>query len=156
MEGKKSQRKGLGWEDKTEHIGERRHSALQKFWEGGWGGFRDPGQGEGWVQWRKVCEGGWGQGLKSRGGGNSHCCSVIQLCPILCDPIDCGTPGFPVLQYLLEFAQIQVHWVSDAIQPPPPLSPLLYGPSLTSIHDLWKNQSFDYMDLCQKSDVSDF
>ena len=51
---------------------------------------------------------GGGRGLKSRGGGNSHCCSVIQSCPILCG-IDCGTPGFPVLQYLLEFAQIQVH-----------------------------------------------
>ena len=26
---------------------------------------------------------------------------------------------------------------------------LLYGPTLTSIHDYWKNHSFDYMDLCQ-------
>ena len=26
---------------------------------------------------------------------------------------------------------------------------LLYGPSLTSIHDYWKNHSFDYTDLCQ-------
>ena len=25
---------------------------------------------------------------------------------------------------------------------------LLYGPTLTSIHDYWKNQSFDLMDLC--------
>ena len=24
----------------------------------------------------------------------------------------------------------------------------LYGPTLTSIHDYWKNHSFDYMDLC--------
>ena len=24
----------------------------------------------------------------------------------------------------------------------------LYGPTLTSIHDCWKNHSFDYMDLC--------
>ena len=31
---------------------------------------------------------------------------------------------------------------------------LLYGPTLTSIHDYWKNYSFDYMDLCQQSDVS--
>ena len=30
----------------------------------------------------------------------------------------------------------------------------LYGPNLTSIHDSWKNHSFDYMDLCQQSDVS--
>ena len=33
---------------------------------------------------------------------------------------------------------------------------LLYVPSLTSIHDYWKNHSFDYMDLCQQSDVSAF
>ena len=33
---------------------------------------------------------------------------------------------------------------------------LLYGPSLISIHDHWKNQSFDYMDLCQQSDVTAF
>ena len=30
----------------------------------------------------------------------------------------------------------------------------LYGPTLTSIHDLWKNHSFDYMDLCGQSNVS--
>ena len=28
--------------------------------------------------------------------------------------------------------------------------------SLTSVHDYWKNHSFDYMDLCQKRDVSAF
>ena len=32
----------------------------------------------------------------------------------------------------------------------------LYGSTLTSIHDYWKNHSFDYMDLCQQSDVSAF
>ena len=26
----------------------------------------------------------------------------------------------------------------------------LYGPTLTSIHDYWKNHSFDYRDLCQQ------
>ena len=33
---------------------------------------------------------------------------------------------------------------------------LLYGPTLTFIHDYWKNHSFDYMDFCQQSDVSAF
>ena len=33
---------------------------------------------------------------------------------------------------------------------------LLYGPTLTSIHDYWKNHSFDYLDLCWQSDVSPF
>ena len=39
---------------------------------------------------------------------------VTQLCPTLCDPMDCSMPGFPVLHYLPEFAQIHVHWVTDA------------------------------------------
>ena len=32
----------------------------------------------------------------------------------------------------------------------------LYGPTLTSIHDYWKNHSFDQMDLCQQSNISAF
>ena len=39
----------------------------------------------------------------------------------LCYPVDCSTPGFPVLHSLLEFAQTHVHWVGDAIQPSHPL-----------------------------------
>ena len=33
---------------------------------------------------------------------------------------------------------------------------LLYGPTLTSICDYWKNQSLDYTDFCWQSDVSAF
>ena len=59
------------------------------------------------------------------GGGNwlifTSCSSVAKSCPILCDPMDCSTPGFSVLHYLLEFAQIHVLWFSDAIQPFHPL-----------------------------------
>ena len=33
---------------------------------------------------------------------------------------------------------------------------LLYGPTLTSVNDNWKNHSFDYKDLCQQSDASAF
>ena len=33
---------------------------------------------------------------------------------------------------------------------------LLYGPTLTSIHDYWRNHGFDYIDLCQQGSVSDF
>ena len=36
------------------------------------------------------------------------CCSVTQLLPILCDPMDCSTAGFPVLNHPLELAQTQV------------------------------------------------
>ena len=48
--------------------------------------------------------------------------SVTKLCPILCEPIDCRTPGFLVLHYLPEFAQTHVLQVGDAIQPSLPLS----------------------------------
>ena len=167
------------------------------------------------------------------GLGPGCCCSVTQSCPTLCDPMDCSTPGFPVLHHLPELAQTHVHRVGDAIQPSHPLRPLvllpsvfliirvfssqsglcirwskywsfsfsispsneysglisfqidwfdfltiqgtlksllqhhsskasifsvslLYGPTLTSIHDYWKNHSFDYIDLCRQSDVSAF
>ena len=51
-----------------------------------------------------------------------YCCSVVRLCLILWDPMDCSTPGFPVLHHFLELAQTHVYWISDAIQPPHPLS----------------------------------
>ena len=39
-----------------------------------------------------------------------HCgCSVTKLCPTLCNPMNYSMPGFPVLHYLLEFAQTHVH-----------------------------------------------
>ena len=45
--------------------------------------------------------------------GNSHvpscitsawfcCCFIAHLCLTLCNPMDCSTPGFPILHYLLE------------------------------------------------------
>jgi len=48
--------------------------------------------------------------------------SVAQLCLTLCDPMNCSTPGLPVHHQLLEFTQIHVHRVGDAIQPSYPLS----------------------------------
>ena len=48
--------------------------------------------------------------------------SVAQLCPTLCDSMDCSTPGLPVHHQLSEFTQTHVHWVGDAIQPSQPLS----------------------------------
>ena len=51
--------------------------------------------------------------------------AVVQSlsCVRLCDTMDCSTPGFPVLHYLLEFAQTHVHRIDDAIQPSYPLLP---------------------------------
>ena len=55
-----------------------------------------------------------------------RCCSVDQLYPTLCNPIDCRKTRFPVLHSLLGFSQIYVHWVGDVIQ----LSHPLLHPSL--------------------------
>ena len=48
--------------------------------------------------------------------------SVPQSCPTLCDSMDFSMTGLPVHHQLLEFTQIHVHWVSNAIQPSHPLS----------------------------------
>ena len=61
------------------------------------------------------------------------CCSIIQLFPALCDPMDYSTPGFPVLHHLLDLAQIHIHWVGDAIQPSHPLRLLLLPSIFPSI-----------------------
>ena len=42
--------------------------------------------------------------------------SVTQLCPTICDPMDCSTPGLPVHHQLPELAQTHINRVSDAIQ----------------------------------------
>ena len=65
--------------------------------------------------------------------------SVAQLCPTLWDPMDCSTPGLPVHHQLLEFAQIHVYQVSDAIQPSHPLSsPSLPAFNLSQHQDLFQ------------------
>ena len=55
--------------------------------------------------------------------------SVTQLCLILCDPMECSTPVFPVHHQLLELTQTYVHRVGDAIKPSHPLSSL-FPPAL--------------------------
>ena len=162
----------------------------------------------------------------------THFCCWVAHVWLFGSPWTAAPPGFPVLYYLLEFAQTHVHWVSDASQPCHPLlspsphalslsqhqglfqwvgsfhqmakvlelqlwhqsfqwifridflqdwlvcspwSPrdsqesfpapqfrsinssalsLLYGPTLTSVHDYWKDDSFDYTDFCWHNDVS--
>ena len=66
--------------------------------------------------------------------------SVAKSCPTLCDPTDCSTLGFPVLHYLLEFAQIHFHWVGDAIQHLILCSPLLLLPSIFSSIRVFSNE----------------
>ena len=48
--------------------------------------------------------------------------SVTQLCPTLCNPMDCSMPNFPVHHQFPELTQTHVHWVSDAIQLSHPMS----------------------------------
>ena len=45
-------------------------------------------------------------------------------CLTLCDPINCSTPGVPVLHHPPGFSQTHVHWVGDAIQTSHSLSSL--------------------------------
>ena len=48
------------------------------------------------------------------------CCSVTKLCPTLCDSLDCSTPGFSVLHYLLESAQTHAIQLSHPVSSPSP------------------------------------
>ena len=70
---------------------------------------------------------------------------VVQLLsPTLCDPMNCSTPGFPVLHILPELAQTHVHWVGDAIQPSNHLilyHPLLLLPSVFPSIRVFSNES---------------
>ena len=68
------------------------------------------------------------------------CCPVTRSCTSLCDPVDCSTPGFPVLHYLPEFAQTHVHRVGNAIQPSHPHS-LLLRPSIFPSIRVFSNES---------------
>ena len=71
--------------------------------------------------------------------------SVAQLCPSLCDPMDCSTPGLPVCQQLPEPTQTHVHWVSNAIQPSHPLlSPSSPAFNLSQHQGLFKWVSSSY------------
>ena len=69
------------------------------------------------------------------------CCLVVKSGPTLCDPMDCSSPGFPVLHCLPEFAQIYDHWVSDAIQLSHPLLSLLRLPSIFPSIRVFSNES---------------
>ena len=79
------------------------------------------------------------------------CCSLTQLCPTLCDPMDCSMPGFLVLHHLLELVQTHIHWVSDAIQPshtlssPSPPAFTLFPIFLT----LWIKERMPNPNFCQ-------
>ena len=59
------------------------------------------------------------------------CCSVTKLCPTLCDPVDCNTPGSSVLYYLseslLKFMSIDLVMLFNHLIV---CQPLLFPPSI--------------------------
>ena len=72
--------------------------------------------------------------------------SVTQLCPILCDPMNCSRPGLPVHHQLPEFTQPHVHHVGVAIQLSHPLSsPFPPAPNPSEHQGLfqWVNSSHE-------------
>ena len=82
-----------------------------------------------------------GQGVKESWEASWE---VIQLLSgvRLCHPVECSTPGSPVLHYIQEFAQTHVHRVGDAIQPSYPLlSPSLPAFSLSQHQGLFQRVS---------------
>ena len=67
--------------------------------------------------------------------------SVAQLCLILCDPIDCSTPGLPVHNQHPEFNQTQVHWVGDTSNHLIHFCPLLLLPPIPPSIRVFSNES---------------
>ena len=65
-------------------------------------------------------------------------CLVAQLCPTLCDPINCSLPGSPVLgisqAIILEWVAISYSrdLPDPGIEPKSPVSPALAGGLLTT------------------------
>ena len=70
----------------------------------------------------------------------TFCCSVAQLCPTLCNPMDCSMPGFPVLHHPPGLAQTQV---VELVMPSNHLilcHPLLLLPSVFSSIRVFSNE----------------
>ena len=52
-----------------------------------------------------------------------------------------AAPGLPVHDQLPEFTQTHIHWISDAIQPSHPLSPILLLPPIPLSIRVFSNES---------------
>ena len=67
--------------------------------------------------------------------------SVTQLCPTLCNPMNCSTPGLPVHHQLLEFTRAHVH---ELVMPSNHLilcRPLLLPPSIFPSIRVFSNET---------------
>ena len=103
------------------------------------------------LQWTKCFFRNW---ISSSGSlnlshwynGSVQFSSVAQSCPTFWDPMNHSTPGLPVHHQLPEFTQTHIHRVSDAIQPPHPLSSPSPPASNASQHQSlfqWVNSSHE-------------
>ena len=114
-------------------LGPKGHSTLGRYYEvpdgkpadvKSWLTGKDPDAGKDWGQEeRGTTEVRWLDGITDsmdmfeQTPGDSEgqrslvlpviYCSFTQLCPTLCNPMDCSTPGFPVSQSLLKFMSIE-------------------------------------------------
>ena len=73
--------------------------------------------------------------------GSVQFSSVAQLCPTLCDPMNCSMPGLPVHHQLPEFTQTHIHWVHDAIQSSTLGRPFLLLPPIPPSISVFSNES---------------
>ena len=72
------------------------------------------------------------------------CCSIVQSCLTLCNPMKCSTPDLCVPHHLPKFAQVHVHCIDDTIQPshpPTPFSPSAFNLSKHQRLFQWVNCS---------------
>ena len=85
--------------------------------------------------------------------------AVTKPSQVLCDPMDCSTPGFLVHHQLLELAQTHVYQVSDAIQSSHPLLVVTVGVFLNSLELQLLSAGMcsiaqSYLSLCDLMDYS--
>ena len=82
------------------------------------------------------------------------CCSVTKSCPILCDPMGCSMPDFPVFYYVSEFAQTHAHWVGVPSSHLILCHPLLLLLSIFSSIINWSEVAQSCPTLCNPTDCS--
>ena len=84
----------------------------------------NPRDGEAWwaavsgvaqsrIRLKRLSSSSSSSSIAVRRFNHTHCCSVTQSCPSLCDPIGCSKQSFPV-HHFLELAQ--TYWLSDAVE----------------------------------------
>ena len=79
----------------------------------------------------------WGRGSSL----SICCCSVTNLCSTLCNPMGCSMTGFPVLHYIPEFDQTNIHGVGDTINHLILCCPLFLLPSIFPSIRVFSNDS---------------